>query len=151
MARYILDSDILDYLENQDSPFHVSCVDRFIRRMGEDFCLSILTIYEMDYRIEAADKGLCAKLKKTKDKALENFSILPLTLAGSRNYGKLKAAYKSNFKAKPKAMRGYTVDIILAATALEHDAIVVSNDRLFSLLREIEPNLQVENWAGKSG
>ena len=115
--------------------------------MGEDLCLSVLTVYEMDYSVEAANEALASKLEEAKNMVLDNFRLLPLTLRGSKNYGKLKSAYKSHSKAKSKAMKGHTIDIILAATALEHDAVLVSNDRIYLTLKELNPDLKVENWA----
>jgi predicted nucleic acid-binding protein len=147
MTRYLLDSNILGYLENADSPFHDNCISAFTQRIGEDFCLSILTIYEMDYSIAAASETLAPRLNETKNKALESFTILPLTLTGSEYYGKLKTSFKTSSQSKPKAMKVHTVDIILATTALEHDAVMVSNDRIFSDLRDVEPGLTLENWS----
>jgi len=44
-------------------------------------------------------------------------------------------------------MRRHNVDFILASTALEQQAIIVSKDNIFSKIQEFEKRLQVEDWA----
>ena len=147
MATFLLDSDILDYLENGESPFHRSCVDGFARHVNDHLCISILTVFEFDYRLASADSDMIPLLTAIKVDILKTYEVIPLSLAISERYGRVKAAYRQHSKAKAKAMKGYTVDMILAATALEHDAIVVSNDQIFATLSALEPTLTVDNWA----
>jgi predicted nucleic acid-binding protein len=44
-------------------------------------------------------------------------------------------------------MRRHNVDFILASTAMEQEAVIVSKDSIFSKIQKFEPGLQVENWA----
>jgi predicted nucleic acid-binding protein len=36
--------------------------------------------------------------------------------------------------------------MILASTAIEIGAILVSNDKIFRKIQEVQPDLQLENW-----
>lgn len=147
MTRYLLDSNILEYLQNGDSLYHTKCVDQFTCVIQKDLCVSLLTIYELDYSIAAASESLALELKQTRIDILDTFTLLPLSLIASPTYARLKSAYKTQFQSKTKAMKSHTVDVILAATAIEYDAVMVSADHIFAQLQSIEPKLRVENWA----
>ena len=147
MAGYILDSDILSYLDDSSSPFHPTCLDRFSRYAEEELCISIMTVLEIDYRLAGCAKTQLPALQEFRKDIVDSYRLLPLSLSLSQRFGALKAAFKFFSKAKSKTMKGHTVDIILAATALEYDAVMVSNDRIFLLLKEVEPALKIENWA----
>ena len=153
MAIYVLDSDILDFLDDQSCDQYAACMNKLSQLSENDeVCVSILTIYELDYSIAAAaNPSLALGVTNHKEEILNDFLLLSLTLGGSQIYGDLKAKYKLHSQAKSKRMKGHTVDMILAATALDHDAILVSNDHLFSILQSIEPKLKVENWAVAQG
>jgi len=147
VTTFLLDSDILDYLDNSRSPFHESCLEMFARHVDDDLCISILTIFELEYRLSAASQEIAQKLQSIKREVLNTYRVLPLSLPISETYGKLKASYRSYTRAKPKSMKGHTVDIILAATALQHQGVIVSNDRIFVTLQTLDPKLRLENWA----
>ena len=38
------------------------------------------------------------------------------------------------------------LDFLIAATAINHNAILVSNDAIFNKLIELEPSIKYENW-----
>jgi predicted nucleic acid-binding protein len=44
-------------------------------------------------------------------------------------------------------MRRHNVDFILASTAIEQHAVIVSKDNIFFKIKEFEQGLQVENRA----
>jgi len=148
MAKYLLDTDIIESLGDTDSPFHQSCAAR-LETLGEEdeLCASVLALYELEYGIVGAPNDLQHRLLLHKQRTLAFYTILPLTESGSRIFGRLKHAFKNNTGAKHRAMKTYTVDMMVASTALEHGAILVSNDQLFSKLAALESDLRIENWA----
>jgi predicted nucleic acid-binding protein len=149
MKRYILDSNFLGTLEDSDSPEYKEIFRKLSSLPDEDeVCVSIISIYEYYFGIfNAPDESLSQQLLKTKDTILELFTILPLTLKSAELYGKIKNAYKKQTGATRAGMRKHNVDFILASTALEQQAVIVSKDNIFSKIQEFEQGLQVENWA----
>ena len=149
MKRYILDSNFLGSLEDSDSPEYKKIFEKFASLTDEDeVCVSITSIYEYYFGIfNTPDESLSRQLLKTKDTILELFTILPLTLKGAELYGKIKTAYKKQTGATRAGMRRHNIDFILAGTALEQQAVIVSKDNIFPKIQELEPGLQVENWA----
>lgn len=76
----------------------------------------------------------------------ELFELLPLTLHTAAFYGELRTLYEQGTGASKRETKRHTADFVLAATALEHDAVLVSGDRIFGNLRSIVPVLRVQNW-----
>ena len=148
MKRYILDSNFLGTLEDSNSPEFKEFFGKLSSLPDEDeVCVSIISIYEYYFGIfNAPDESLSQQLLKTKDTILELFTILPLTLKSAELYGKIKTAYKKQTGATRAGMRRHNVDFILASTALEQQAVIVSKDNIFSKIQEFEHGLQVENW-----
>jgi len=148
MKRYILDANFLGTLEDSESPEYKEIFRKLSSLPDEDeVCVSIISIYEYYFGIfNAPDENLSQQLLKTKDTILELFTILPLTLESAELYGKIKTAYKKQTGATRAGMRRHNVDFILASTALEQQAVIVSKDNIFSKIQEFEQGLQVENW-----
>jgi len=72
------------------------------------------------------------------EKELSRIRILPVTEAISRRFADLKTALRRNGIAKSD------VDLLIATTALEHGATLVTNDS--ALLVGDVPHLLVESW-----
>jgi len=150
MAKYLLDTDIIEYLGDTESPFHLKCAARLEALDEEDeLFASVLALYELEYGIAGSQDDLRSRLQLLKKKILAFYTVLPLTELGSELFGRIKNAFKQNTGAKHRAMKTYTVDMIVASAAIEHGAILVSNDRLFAQLADLEPDLKVENWAAE--
>lgn len=148
MAIYVLDTNTLEFLSDTQSTHHTPCMQRLESLTeDDDICVSILVMYEIEYSIEGASADLKPRLQMLKDTIQSAFTILPLTETGSVQYGRLKHAFKTVTGSKPKAMRAYTVDMMIASTAMEIGAVLVSSDSVYQRLSDILGHLHVENWA----
>lgn len=105
-----------------------------------------MSAYEYQHGIAKARGELQAALQRTWATFLDVFEILPLSLAGAQRYGQLRSRYEREVGATTRATNRHASDFLLAATALDTAAILVSSDRLFTKLRTLEPQLQVEDW-----
>ena len=54
--------------------------------------------------------------------------------------------FERRLGATRKSLQEKTVDFILASTAIEIGAVLVSDDKVFQTLGTIYPSLRVENW-----
>ena len=146
--KYLLDSDILTAMEDTDSDRHKKVVRRISALSDDDeVCLSLITMYEYSFGIaNAPDKTLAESLSRAKSTLLQLFHVLPLSLVGADVYGKLKAGYRGHTGCSRQDLRRHNVDMILASTAMEHGAVLVSADQIFAKIREYAPDLRVENW-----
>jgi predicted nucleic acid-binding protein len=154
MKKYLLDSDIITYLEEKNSAFHAPVVSQLSRLSNDDeVYISVLTLYEMQYGI-ACVKEEPEKYKKflaVQNSIKRRFPILPLSEKGAEIYGDIKAMYRKDTGIQKKPLKKHDVDFILSSTAVEYDLIIVSNDTIFRKIQEIFNNLQVENWTKNEG
>jgi predicted nucleic acid-binding protein len=61
-------------------------------------------------------------------------------------YGKIKNLFEKQTGIGEKEIKRHTVDFMLASTALELDATIVSEDGIIQKIKVSFPNLKVENW-----
>jgi len=77
---YLLDTCTLSYLEDPSSEFHTPTVEAVAALKADDeVCLSILTVYELEYGLKRAAGTLVSGIEAAKRDALEAFQILPLS------------------------------------------------------------------------
>ncbi len=147
MTCYLLDSNIVTALEDQDKSGFDLVTSRLASLTDEDdVCISILTAYEYQHGIAKAPDSLKDSLRRSWKSFEENFRIVPLSVEGARVYGELKVEYEHRTGVGRRSLRESTVDLILASTALEIGAVVVSDDAVFRRLQEIDPAIRAENW-----
>ncbi|MCC0179755.1 type II toxin-antitoxin system VapC family toxin [Waterburya agarophytonicola K14] len=86
---------------------------------------------------------------------LEGIQIYPIDEETAIKYGEIKASIFKQFAPKEKSKRRKTKminlgfgenDLWIAATALQHNLIVVSSDSDFQRIKEVEKALIVESW-----
>jgi predicted nucleic acid-binding protein len=111
------------------------------------FCLSVLTLYELEYSIhsfidERKKQEAVLSLKALKD----SLDIIGLSADDAAIYGELKAGYKKHTGMNRKAIRKHNLDIGLASLAITHDFTVISGDSIYLTLQKVLPRLRYENW-----
>ena len=80
-------------------------------------------------------------LRATVDELLAAIEILPWTSATAQRYGIIRAELER--RGKPLG----ALDLMIAAHAVEHDAVLATSDRAFRMV----PALQVEDWTSPDG
>lgn len=155
MAKYLLDTNIPIYLGIVESPFHNHVKKNFQRLHDDDqLFVSVLSLYELHYGLSLRKKEeqnqSAARTHMIIEEIKTQFTILPLREREAPIFGEIKAAYKSKYNkedGKKESVKKHDVDFIFAGTAIEYGFIVVSNDGIFQRIKELFPNLRVENWA----
>jgi tRNA(fMet)-specific endonuclease VapC len=131
MARYLLDTNIISFLvKTSGSPLH----HRF--RLAQASYLAISVITEAETRFGLTLMPPQAKLPKTMNEFLNNIEIEPWDSRSAQRYALLAATQRRH------GMTLSMADTMIAAHALAHDFILVSNDKAF---RQIK-SLTVEDW-----
>ncbi len=149
---YILDTCTLSYLSDPQSEFHAATLAALRALVDEDeVCLSILSVYELEYGLKRADE-LDTEIEKAKRQAFDFYRMLPLSHRGARVFADIKSRYRQYQETRMgsqelvKHLSRHTVDLIIASSAIEHGATVVSNDRIFERLQDVCPELSVTDW-----
>ena len=147
MKKYLLDSDILTYLEQRDSSLHARVLQRLSQLDDSDeVMVSIVSFYEMHYGVSWAAEDERIALLQAIDSIVSKFPVVGLSRQGARIFGDLKATYRRTVGITPNALKRNDIDLLIASTAIELGAILVSNDRLFQEIGGIHPDFRLENW-----
>ena len=143
MARYLLDTNILSYLVDTTSLFHEP-VHHSLAALtdADEVVLSVLSLYELHhwfaYDPEKQDAA---------HEVIRHFMVLPLPQSGAELFGALMRDLRGS-RGRGEVER-HAIDCMIAVSALEHGAVLVSNDALFEHLVTLLPVLQLVNWAGR--
>jgi tRNA(fMet)-specific endonuclease VapC len=101
----------------------------------ERICLSVVTEAELRYGV--ARRPEARKLRAAVEEFLAAVDVLPWTGATARRYATLRAELER--RGRPLG----ALDLMIAAHAVERDALLVTNDRAFGSV----PGLRVDDWA----
>lgn len=146
--KFLLDTNIIAYLHHKTSAFG-SSIKKHLAGLGNDdiVCVSALTIYEISYGESlTVDPEIQKIFQRMKQTIRMNFLVLPIAENGAEIFARLKSDYGRRTGITKDAAKRHDIDFLLASTAIVHDAVLVSNDRLFEKLNELCPELMFENW-----
>jgi predicted nucleic acid-binding protein len=155
MTRYLIDTNILVYLETPSSPFHNSVKERFQQLYDEDqLYVSVLSLYELNYgaalKRKKGEEGFADLMLLTIEEIKKRFDLLPLNGVEARTFGEIKAHYKEQYLKKEEkqiSIKKNDIDFLIASIAIEYDLVLASNDRIFEKIKELFTDLHVDNWA----
>jgi tRNA(fMet)-specific endonuclease VapC len=111
-----------------------SVVERLAAATPERACLSVVTEAELLYGV--AKRPEARKLRAAVDEFLAAIEVLVWSSAAARRYAAIRAELER--RGKPLG----ALDLLIAAHAVQHDAVLVTNDRAFGAV----PGLRVEDW-----
>ncbi len=110
--------------------------------------LSILGLYELQYGIsKAGEADISPGILKTKKKVCASLPVVPLSTEGAEIFGEVKTRYQKAFRLQKNALARDTADLLIASSAIETGAIMVSHDQIFRKIAQIQPDFEVEDWA----
>ena len=113
---------------------HSRAVARLAAEAPERVCLSVVTEAELLFGV--AKRPEARKLRAAVDEFLAAIEVLDWSSATARRYGAIRAELER--RGKPLG----ALDLLIAAHAVEHDAVLVTNDRAFGAV----PGLRLEDW-----
>jgi predicted nucleic acid-binding protein len=140
MTRYLLDTNVLSYLIDTASPFHAAVHTRLAGLVDEDeVTLSVLSLYELHHWF-----AYQPDVPPAAPEVIGSFAVLPLPPTGAELFGALMRGLRDG---SPRGdVQRHAVDCMIAVTALEHGAVLVSNDALFGRVAALVPALEVADW-----
>lgn len=132
--KYLLDTDICIYLIKQKP---ASVIEKLAQVNTSDVALSTISVYELQYGVENSQHQ--DQSQRALNHFLESFAnILPVDRPVAGHAAKLRAALKK----KGTPINPY--DVLIAAVAMSHQLIMVTNN--VGEFMRVE-GLVVENWA----
>jgi len=130
---WLLDTNTLIYILNGEADVRARANEA--GRVG-GVVTSIVVVAELLYGVERSTRRDANR--RHLEKELEPLEIVPLSLGAAAQFGRLKAELRA------KGINKADLDMLIAATALDLRATLVTNDG--ALLDGTIPGLTVENW-----
>jgi len=131
MTRYMLDTNVISALVKD----HPVVTQKVVAAPINSLCISAITEGEICFGL--AIRPDAKKLHRLVREILLHFDVLPWNHDVSQQYGDLRAQLERAGK------RPGPIDILIAAHALQIGAVLVTSDRAFKHV----PNLEFEDWA----
>lgn len=148
--KILIDSDVISSL-GKPSSIEYQQVTSFLSSFTDDteVCLSMLTIYEMEYSLAAfTDTEQKEKAFIIFNRLKESLTIINLSFESAKIYGEIKQNFKRRTGIKRAALKRHNIDIALASVAIANDCLLISQDSIYQEhLQAIDPRLQYKNWA----
>jgi tRNA(fMet)-specific endonuclease VapC len=130
MQRYVLDTNTVSHLIRR----HPQVTQRLLALPIQSVCISAITAGELAFGLAKRPEALA--LQAAVNEFLRRIEVLPWDKGVAQTYGSLRA--QQQLSGKPLS----ALDMQIAAHALHVQATLVSSDRAFSQI----PQLNVENW-----
>jgi tRNA(fMet)-specific endonuclease VapC len=132
-VTWLLDTNTLVYILNGEVRIRARANEA--GRAGR-VVTSIVVVAELLYGVERSSRREANR--RHLERELEPIEVVPLSLGAAARFGSLKAELRA------KGVNKTDLDLLIAATALDLGATLVTNDR--ALLDGTIPRLNVENW-----
>lgn len=145
--NYLLDSNTLPDFYDRESSGH-GAIFRQLSVLSDHarVLMSVLSLYEFEYGYANADDALRPSIRAKITEAQEDFEVLPLSREGASFFGEIKQALRKKRRIGAENIKKHNIDLMFAAEALVHGCILVSADGVFTDIRELRPDLELENW-----
>lgn len=158
--RYLLDTNSLSSLTKSHDTHHEKLLSKVsILDDNVELYASIISVYEMEYGachakepelIQAAKEAI--QYIKEADETENGIKLYELTKKGAEIFGEIKEQFQ-NYKEEigekigKRSLPKHNVDLIIAATAIELKATLISNDEtIFKLIEKIRNDFIWEDW-----
>ncbi|MDM8559022.1 PIN domain-containing protein [Candidatus Parabeggiatoa sp. HSG14] len=150
MKTYLFDTQSLSSLTHKYAKGRDKIRSKVLLLEKDDqICASVLSLYEMEYGVRHANDE---EIKEISYRAIQfvkhsqNIFIVPLSEKGAEIFGELKEQYQQCKKLGKKALKKHNIDLIIAATAIEFEAVLVSSDGIFEEICELREDFKWEDW-----
>lgn len=150
MKIYLFDTQSLSCLTHKYAKGRHQIRSKILSLEKDDrICASILSLYEMEYGVRHTD---IEEIKEISRRAIQfirhnqNISIIPLSEKGAEIFGELKEQYQQYKNLGKKALKKHNIDLIIAATAIEVSAVLVSSDSIFEEIGRFREDFKWEDW-----
>jgi len=117
---------------------------------SDELYASILSIYEMEYGVlHAKEQNIIAEMKEAIQFVKDEFQIVPLTDNGAKIFADIKEQYQEKKGLGKKALIKHNVDLMIAATAIEIEAVLITNDTKDAIpiiIKACRSDFEWEDW-----
>ncbi len=143
---YLLDTNVISDFYNIDADNHAKIVSKMLELGNADVYVSLLTIYEFEYALANCPDAKRTEIETTIAKIVRDFCVLNLSVKQAKIFGNLKAQYKTLKQINAENIKKHSIDLMIAATALDYDLTIVSADKIYNDVQSLRADFKLENW-----
>ena len=148
--NFLLDTNTASALTQKQAIHHAIIAEKFYHSLpnNSEVYISIVSLYEMEYGAKhTTDIQIANAMRQAIDVIKTEFTILHLSEQGAQIFADIKEGYRQEMQIGKKALIKHNVDFIIAATAIEHNATIISNDhKMFAPIQNFYPGFKWEDW-----
>ena len=148
MKKYLLDTNIISYLEKENTPEFKKIITKLQELENEDILsISMLTLFEYQTSISLVDDTQIKEaLVHKKSQLVKNYKVENLEFQQEVIFGELQRQYLDKTGGNIKGIKKHNIDFLIASQVIFKDMILVSNDNIFKTIAEIRDDFKYENW-----
>lgn len=148
--KYLLDSNIISDLYNIESKQHENISKRLIQLTDRaKIAISIVTLFELEYACHNAPESKTVNIRNAINHIKKNFGIIPLSSKNAELFGKLKKQFKDANMINKENIKKHNIDIMLASSAICGNYVLISADKIYPRLKQLNDNLHLEDWTNQ--
>jgi predicted nucleic acid-binding protein len=148
--NYLLDSNTISDFYDKDSANYPKILNKIAHLKNTDnVAISILTLYELEYGLANAPDHKKAVIEQKIIEVQTDFAIFPLSKKGAKAFGGFKKAIKENKMLNKENIKKHNIDLMIAATAVVENCILISADTIFPEIVNVDARLKLENWTAR--
>ena len=149
--KFLFDTNALSSLTIEGNDGHEKILSKMSELNDNDkLFTSILSIYEMEYGMRhAKDESLIQQMKLAIESVKNEFQIVPLTEIGAKIFADIKEQYRDQKNIGKKALIKHNIDLMIAATAIEIGAVLITNDTkdlIPTIIKTFHSDFDWEDW-----
>jgi predicted nucleic acid-binding protein len=100
----------------------------------------------LEYGLANAPDNKKAVIEQKIIEVQADFAIFPLSKKGAKAFGSFKKAIKESKMLNKENIKKHNIDLMIAATAVVENCILVSADTIFPEVSGVDARLKLENW-----
>lgn len=144
---YLLDSNTISELYDPSASRHAAVSKHVSALSDHDHAyISIVSLYELEYGWANAPDEKKSAIRQVITEVQTDFGVLALSAQGATVFGALKKRIKDARSPSKENMKKFNVDLMLAATAITTQCVLISADIVYKELQHYYSSLQLENW-----
>jgi len=156
MKFFLLDTNAIIHLSRRKAEHHEKIKAKILSKAFQTndvkIGASIVSLYELEYGMAHADNKEIASESRLVIESIKNdkeITIFSLTEKGAQIFGEIKEQYRKEKSIGKKALQKHNIDLIIAATAIETEATLISQDnkdQIFEILKKVRDDFKWEDW-----
>ena len=149
--KFLFDTNALSsFTRDSNDGYHAISSKVASLNDSDELYASILSIYEMEYGVLHAKKqNIIAEMKEAIQFVKDEFQIVPLTDNGAKIFADIKEQYQEKKGLGKKALIKHNVDLMIASTAIEIEAVLITNDTKDAIpiiIKACRSDFEWEDW-----